>query len=101
MNRFSVAGQRDVFGRRLVHVQPVRMRVVDAEEFESPLAQFPHQAHDLPVRNLIIPHRISRNVFRRERPRDYAVLPRQNSTAFSMRLAAGMFKELPVHFAAT
>jgi len=47
------------------------MRVVDAEEFEPPLAEFPHQAHDLLERNHVIP---SRDVLRRERLRDYVVL---------------------------
>ena len=75
--------------------------MVDAEEFEPPLAELPHQAHDLLGRNLVIPDRISRDVLRRERLRDYAVLSRQNSAAFSMRLAAGMLQELPENFAAT
>ena len=101
MDRFRVAGERDVFGRRLVRVQPVRMRVVDAEEFEPTLAEFPHQAHDLLGCDQVIPDRINRDVLRGERPRYYVVLPRQNSTAFSMRLAAGMLQELPKHFAAT
>lgn len=34
MDRFRMVGQRDVFGRWLVRVQPVRMRVVDAKQFE-------------------------------------------------------------------
>ena len=101
MDRFRVAGQSDVFGRWLVRVQPVGMRVVYAEEFEPPFAQFSYQAHDFLVRDRVIPGRIGRDVVRRERLRDYAVLPRQNSTAFPMRLATGMFQELPVHFAAT
>jgi hypothetical protein len=69
------------------------MRVVDAEEFEPPLAEFTHQAHDLLGRNHVIPNRISRDVLRRERPRDYVVLPRQNPAALSMRLAAVAYKE--------
>jgi len=101
MDRFGIAGERDVPGRRLVHVQPVRMRVVDAEEFEPTLVEFPHQAHHLLVPNQVTPDRISRDVLHRERPRDYVVPPRQNSAAFSMRLAAGMLQELPKHFAAT
>jgi hypothetical protein len=77
------------------------MRVVDGEEFEPPLAEFPHQAHDLLGRNHVIPGRISRDVLRRERLRDYVVLPRENPATLSMRLAAGMLQELPKHFAAT
>jgi len=77
------------------------MRVVDAEEFEPPLAEFTHQTHKLLGRNHVIPDRISRDVLRRERLGDQAVLPRQNSAAFPMRLAAGMLQELPVDFAAT
>jgi len=100
MDLFRIVGQRDVFGRRLVGVQPVRMRVVDAEEFEPPLTEFPHQAHDLLGRNLVIPDWISRDVFCGERLRDESVLPRQNAAAFAMRLAAGVLQELPVYFAA-
>ena len=74
--------------------------MVDAEEFEPTPAEFPHQAHELLERNLVIPDRISRDVLRRKRLRDYVALPRQNSAAFSMRLAAGMLQELPVYFAA-
>src|SRR5258708_804548 len=77
------------------------MRVVDAQEFEPTRAEFLHQAHDLLGRIRVIPDRISRDVLRRDRPRDCLVLPRQNSAAFSMRLAAGMLQELPNHFAAT
>src|SRR5438045_8121141 len=101
MDRFGIAGERDVPGRRLVHVQPARMRVVDAEEFEPALAKFPHQAHHLLGPNQIIPDRISRDVFRRERSSDYVELPRDNSAAFSMRMAAGMLQELPKYFPAT
>src|SRR5579863_10309876 len=101
MDRSRTLSQRDVFGRRLVHVHPVRMRVVDAEEFEPSLAEFTHQARDLLGRYHVIPDRISRDVLRRERPRDYVVLPRQKSAAFSMRLAAGMLQQLPKNFAAT
>jgi hypothetical protein len=75
--------------------------MVDAEEFEPPLAEFPHQAHYLPGRNLVVPDRISREVLRRECLRDESVLPRQNSAAFPMRLAARMLQELSVYFAAT
>jgi hypothetical protein len=50
--------------------QPMRMRVVDAEEFEPPLAEFPHQTRDLLGRNLVIPDGISRDVLRWERLRD-------------------------------
>jgi hypothetical protein len=32
-------------------VQPIRMRVIDAQEFEPPFAEFPHQAHDLQSNN--------------------------------------------------
>ena len=39
--------------------------MVDAEEFEPPLAEFPHQAHDLLGRNFVIPDWISRDVLRR------------------------------------
>jgi hypothetical protein len=101
MDRFRVTGQRDIFGRRLIRVQPMRMRVVDAEEFEPPLAEFPYQAHDLLGRNHVIPDRINRNVLRRERLCDYSVPPRQKSAALAMRLAAGMLQELPEHFATT
>jgi hypothetical protein len=66
-----------------------------------PLAEFPHHTHDLLGRNFVIPHRISCNVLRRERLRDYAVLPGQNPAVFLMRLASGMFQELPKHFAPT
>src|SRR5258708_35017073 len=77
------------------------MRVLDAQDFELTRANFLHQANDPLGRNHVIPDRISRDVLRRERPRDYLALPRQNSAAFSMRLAAGMLQELPNHFAAT
>jgi hypothetical protein len=65
MDRFGIACERDVFRRRLVRVQPIRMRVADSEDFEPPLAEFPHQAHDLLRRNLVIPDRISRNALGR------------------------------------
>src|SRR5262249_14561696 len=101
IDRSRIVGERDVFGRRLVGVHPVRMRVVDAEECKPSFAEFLHQAHDLFGRDLVIPDRISGDVFRRERLCDYAVPPRQNPAAFSMRLAAGMLEELPKHFAPT
>src|SRR5262249_15028723 len=44
---------RDVFRRRLVGIQPIRIRVADSEAFEPLLAEFPHQAHDLLRRNLV------------------------------------------------
>src|SRR5271168_527966 len=53
------------------------------------------------VHHLVIPGWIGRDVLRRERLRDSSVLPRQNSAAFPMRLAAGVLQELPVYFAAT
>jgi hypothetical protein len=96
-----MAGQRDVFGRWLVRVQPMRVRVVDAQEFETALAEFHHQSRELLGRNQVIPNRISRDVLRGESPGDYVVLACQNSAAFTMRLAAGMGKELAKHFAAT
>jgi hypothetical protein len=70
MDRFRMAGQRDVFGRRLVGVQPMWVRVVDAEEFEPPLAEFRHQARDLLGGNFVISDWVSRDVLRRERLRD-------------------------------
>lgn len=76
MNCFRIVGQFDVFLRRLVHVEPVRMGVVDPEEFEPALSTFPQQTHDLRVRNRVIPDRINRDVFGGERPRDYVVLAR-------------------------
>ena len=75
--------------------------MINAEELEPPFAELRHQAHDLPGCNLVIPDWISRDVLRRERLRDYSVLPRQNSAAFPVWLAAGMLQELPVYFAAT
>ena len=101
MDRCRIVGQRDVCGRRLVRVHPVRMRVVDAEKFEPALVEFRHQARDLSGGDRVIPDRIRRVVLRRERPRDYVVPPRENSAAFSMRLATGMLQKLPKHFAAT
>gem|GEM_PF-3442347 len=101
MNCFRIGGQFDVFLRRLVRIKPVRMGVVDPEEFEPTLATFRHQTHDLCVRNRVIPDRINRDVLGRKHPRDYVVLARQNTTAFSMRLAAGMLQEVAEYFAAT
>ncbi len=75
--------------------------MINAEEFEPPLSEFLHQARDLPGCNFVIPDWIRRDVFRRERLRDESVMPRQNSAAFPMWLAAGMLQELPVYFAAT
>jgi len=75
--------------------------MINAEEFEPPLAEFLHEARDLPGCNFVIPDWIRRDVFSRERLRDEPVLPRQNSAAFPMWLAAGMLQELPVYFAAT
>ena len=75
--------------------------MVDTEEFEPTLVEFPNQAHHLLVPNQVIPDRISGDVLRRQRPSDYVVLPRQNSAAFSMRLAAGMLQDLPKYFPAT
>jgi hypothetical protein len=97
---FRVVGERDVFGRRLVRVHPVWMRMVDSEEFEATLAELLHEADDLLRRNFVIPGRIDGDVFRREGLRDYAVLARQNSAAFLMRIAPGVFEELPKYFAA-
>ena len=76
MNRNRIVRQRYVLGRRLVRVEPIRMRVVDAEEFEPPLAEFAHKLHHLLGRNLIVPDRISRAILRGECPRDQFVLPR-------------------------
>jgi hypothetical protein len=93
--------QRDVLGRGFVRVQPMRMRVINAEEFESPLAEFLHQAHDFFGCNLVIPDWISRDVLCRERLRDYPIPPRQNSAALQMRMASSMLQQLPIYFAAT
>ena len=98
MDRFRIVGQRDVFGRRLVRVQPVRMRVVDAKKFEPTLAEFPQQTRNLLGRNYVISDRIRRDVLGRKRLRDYVVLPRQNSATVPMRLAARMRQKLPKHF---
>ena len=100
MDRLRV-GQRNIFERGLVGVHPMRMRVINAEELEPPLAEFRHEARDLRACNLVVPDRISCDVPRRECLRDDAVLPRQNSAAFSMGLVAGMLQELSVDFAAT
>ena len=94
-------GQRNIFGRRLVCVHPMGMRVINPQEFESPLAQFLHQVCHLLGSNFVIPDRISRDVFRRESLRNDPVVPRKNSAAFPMRLASGMLEELPIYFAAT
>ena len=75
--------------------------MINADEFEPPLVEFSHQSHDLLGCNLVIPDWINGRVLRRERLRDEPFLPRQNSTAFQMRLGAGMLQELPVYFAAT
>jgi len=77
------------------------MRVIDSEEFQSPLTEFPHQTLDFRRRDAIIPDRIGRNVLRRERLRNESILPGQNSAAFPMRLAARMLQELPVYFSTT
>jgi hypothetical protein len=89
----GIVGERDICGRRFVGLHPVRMGVVDAEEFETPLAEFAHQAHDFPGCDLVIPHGISRHVFRRESLGDHAVLPSEDPTAFPVRLTAGMREE--------
>jgi hypothetical protein len=101
MNRNRIVRQRYVLGRRLVRVQPMRMRVVDAEEFEPPPAEFAHKPHHVLGRNLIVPDRISRSILRGECPRDQFVLPRQNSAALLMRLTTGVLQELRVYFATT
>src|ERR1700749_2909568 len=101
MNRVLVARQRDVLRRWLVHVEPVRMRVVKTKEFEMPLAKLIHQATEVLGCNQIIPDRIGRDVFRRKRSRDYIVLPRQNPATFPVRLKPGMLQDLPKHFPAT
>jgi hypothetical protein len=79
----------------------MRMRVVDAEEFEPPLAEFAHKLHHLLGRNLIVPDRISRAILRGECARNQLVLPGENSAALLMRLAAGLLQELRVDFATT
>ncbi len=101
IGRFREAGQRDVRGRRFVRLHPIGMRVVDAEEFEPPPAEFSRQTRDFPGCDLVIPDGIRRDVARGERLRDQSVLPRQNSAAFPIRLAAGMLQELAVYFATT
>ena len=96
-----MAGQRDVFGRRFVDVEPMRMRVVDAEKFEATFAELLHQAKDLLGLNFVVPDRISRHVLRRESPRDQSSLARKDSAAFAVRLTASMLQELAVDFAST
>src|SRR5262249_53752875 len=100
IDRFQV-GQRNIFGRGLVYVHPVRMRVIYAKVLEPPLAEFLHQRRELLGCNLVIPDWISRDVLRRERLRDDPTLPRKNSAAFAMRLISGMLQQLPVYFATT
>ena len=78
----------------------MRMRVINAEEFEAAPTEFFHQSQEFLVCNLVIPDWINGCVRRRERLSDEPVLPRQNSTTFPMRLAAGVPQELPVYFAA-
>lgn len=75
--------------------------MINAVEFEPPLAKFLHQACDLPGCDLVISDWISRDVHRRERLRDDPILPRKNSAALPMRLVLGMLEELSVDFAAT
>jgi hypothetical protein len=48
----------------------MRMRVVDAEEFEAPLAEIGYQARHLLGRDFVIPGWISRDIFGRESLRD-------------------------------
>lgn len=93
--------QRYVLRRRLVRVQPIRMRVVDAEEFEPPRPEFTQKLQHLLRCNLIVPDGISRAILCGECPRDQFVLPRQNSATLLMRLAAGVLQELRIDFAAT
>src|SRR6202042_293792 len=83
-----------------VGVHPMRMRVVDAEEFEPPAAKFRRQPREFLWRNFVIPDWIRGGVLCRERLRDNPALPCQNSAAFPMGLAAGVLQQLPVHFAA-
>ena len=70
MDGLSKVGECDVFGRRFVRVEPMGMRVVDAEKIEPAMAELLHQADELVGRNLVIPYRIRGNVLRRECARD-------------------------------
>ncbi len=40
MDRLRGVRQCDVFGRGLVHVHPMRMRVINAQEFQPPSPEF-------------------------------------------------------------
>ena len=99
MDRILMAGHRNVFGRWLIHVEPVRMRVIKPEEFETPLPEFVHQARKVFGRNQIISDRVGCDIFRGKRACDHVVLAGQKAAAFLMRLDAGMFQHLPKHFA--
>src|SRR5579863_7677232 len=101
MDRVGMAGQRDVFVGWLVRVHPMRMRVVEAEEVETALAEFLFQSRDILRRDHIIPDRIGGDIFRGERARDDVVLARENSAAFAMGVTAGVRQYLPEDFAAT
>ena len=101
MDRFGKVGQRDVFGRWFVWVHPVRMRVVDAEKFETAVEELSIQAREVVGCNRIIPDGVGRDVFCGKRARNYVVLACQKSATFPMRLAAGVLQELAEHFAAT
>ena len=96
-----MAGQRDVFGGWLVGVHPMRMRVVEAEEFETALAEFYFQPRDILRRDHVIPDRIGGDIFRGERACDDVVLACEEAAAFAMRLTAGVRQNLSKHFATT
>lgn len=74
--------------------------MVDAEEFETALAQLRREAGKVRGRDCIIPHRISGGIIRGKSVSDQTALPCQDSAAFSVRVAAGVRENLPVHLAA-
>ena len=100
MDSVVVASQRDVFGRWLVEIHPMWMRVVDAEKLEAALAEFDHEAREILRRDQIIPNWVGGDVFCGECTRDDIFLSSQEAAAFMMRLEAGMFQDLPEHFTA-
>src|SRR5215831_11925488 len=79
----------------------MRMRVVDAKQVETPLAELHHQTHDFLTRYLVISDGIGRDILRRKRLCDQPLLSSQNPAALQMRMAASMFQDLSIHFAAT
>ena len=88
----GVVGSLDVTPRG--PIVAVRMRMVDAEEFETGSTNLAHQTEELFGRNFVGNRRTICHISSRKRVTDRAVVPREQATAFLIRITSRVVQNL-------